>query len=232
MLSPKKRFEVLKRDNFRCQYCGRNGKDVTLEVDHITPKAKWWTDSMENLITCCRECNMWKWDTEIFDISTVKMKEKDVADKILMEFFKERNHRMLWTIDKNTIVLLTWIVRWKVAQNYPRKVECELYERNIWRKECTIEIQEIAFNKYNEWWKRTDEVLQHQYDDVEWEMLWYIDDITDEEAREWPKDYSWRLNYKISEYNYDDDDLKRLVKKYTLFHNKIKEWTHSHNDMA
>lgn len=31
------RFEVFKRDNFTCQYCGAKAPDVILEVDHINP---------------------------------------------------------------------------------------------------------------------------------------------------------------------------------------------------
>src|ERR1044071_8355914 len=34
-LTRKQRFEILKRDNFTCQYCGRKPPEVTLEVDHI-----------------------------------------------------------------------------------------------------------------------------------------------------------------------------------------------------
>jgi len=34
------RFEVLKRDRFRCQYCGASAPDALLHVDHIVPVAK------------------------------------------------------------------------------------------------------------------------------------------------------------------------------------------------
>ena len=58
------RFEILKRDNFTCQYCGRNVKDdkIKLNVDHIIPKAKGGEDTYENLITSCQECNLGKDD--------------------------------------------------------------------------------------------------------------------------------------------------------------------------
>lgn len=36
-LSPKVRFEVFKRDSFKCQYCGRSAPDVMLRADHIEP---------------------------------------------------------------------------------------------------------------------------------------------------------------------------------------------------
>lgn len=52
------RFQVLKRDLFTCQYCGRSG--VELEVDHITPVSKGGTNDMDNLITSCKDCNRGK----------------------------------------------------------------------------------------------------------------------------------------------------------------------------
>lgn len=52
------RFQVLKRDLFTCQYCGRSG--VELEVDHIKPVSKGGTNDMDNLITSCKDCNRGK----------------------------------------------------------------------------------------------------------------------------------------------------------------------------
>jgi predicted restriction endonuclease len=59
---PGKRFSVLERDNFTCQYCGRNPKvhKVVLVVDHINPKKRGGDDSIDNLITACVECNLGK----------------------------------------------------------------------------------------------------------------------------------------------------------------------------
>jgi len=55
------RFQVLKRDNFRCRYCGRDVNDgIKLHVDHIKPVAKGGKTEMDNLITSCEDCNMGK----------------------------------------------------------------------------------------------------------------------------------------------------------------------------
>ena len=57
------RFDILKRDNFTCQYCGKTPKDgVKLHVDHIIPLDKGGDNSKENLITTCQECNLEKQD--------------------------------------------------------------------------------------------------------------------------------------------------------------------------
>jgi len=54
------RFEIFKRDQFQCQYCGRKPPIVVLEIDHIIPVSKGGDDLQENLITACEECNRGK----------------------------------------------------------------------------------------------------------------------------------------------------------------------------
>jgi len=58
----KLRFNVLNRDNFTCQYCGRKAPEVSLEIDHITPKSKGGINELKNYNTSCRECNRGKGD--------------------------------------------------------------------------------------------------------------------------------------------------------------------------
>jgi len=56
------RFNVLKRDNFTCQYCGRKPPDVELHVDHIIPWSKVREHNEENLRVACADCNLGKRD--------------------------------------------------------------------------------------------------------------------------------------------------------------------------
>ena len=75
------RFSVLRRDNFTCQYCGRGVADgAKLEVDHIVPKIKGGKDTINNLITSCRECNKGKRDVLLTgkEMGKIKGKVKDV----------------------------------------------------------------------------------------------------------------------------------------------------------
>ena len=57
-----KRFKILKRDNYTCQYCGRSAPKVTLEIDHQKPVSKGGTNDINNLVTSCRSCNRGKRD--------------------------------------------------------------------------------------------------------------------------------------------------------------------------
>jgi hypothetical protein len=58
------RFRILKRDNFRCQYCGGTPQEgYILHVDHIVPVSKGGETTEENLITACFVCNEGKSDS-------------------------------------------------------------------------------------------------------------------------------------------------------------------------
>lgn len=54
------RFEVLRRDEHACQYCGAKAPDVVLQIDHVLPVALGGDDKPGNLVTACRDCNSGK----------------------------------------------------------------------------------------------------------------------------------------------------------------------------
>lgn len=47
--------EVLRRDNFTCQYCGQHAPILT--IDHVIPRHMGGGYSWENLVTACASCN-------------------------------------------------------------------------------------------------------------------------------------------------------------------------------
>ena len=49
------RKNIIKRDGGRCQYCGK--KKAQMTVDHVVPKIYGGSDSWENLVCACLECN-------------------------------------------------------------------------------------------------------------------------------------------------------------------------------
>lgn len=52
------RRNILRRDGYTCQYCGKRGGDLT--VDHVFPKSRGGRSIWENLVTACRPCNLKK----------------------------------------------------------------------------------------------------------------------------------------------------------------------------
>jgi hypothetical protein len=51
-------WQVWRRDNFRCMYCGVEGNGShPLTVDHFIPVELGGSDEIGNLISCCRACN-------------------------------------------------------------------------------------------------------------------------------------------------------------------------------
>lgn len=59
-VSKRLRYEILRRDNHTCRYCGRTAPNVPLRVDHVIPVALGGTDDPTNLVTACEPCNSGK----------------------------------------------------------------------------------------------------------------------------------------------------------------------------
>jgi hypothetical protein len=59
-ISKRLRFEILRRDNHACRYCGRSAPEVKLHVDHVVPKSLGGLDDPANLVAACKDCNAGK----------------------------------------------------------------------------------------------------------------------------------------------------------------------------
>lgn len=107
-VTKKLRFEVFKRDSFKCQYCGRCAPDVVLQADHIHPVAAGGTDDLLNLITSCFDCNQGKKDRLLTD-DTVIAKQKTQLDQLqerreqiemMMEWQRSLNDMTGYEVDR------------------------------------------------------------------------------------------------------------------------------------
>lgn len=93
-ISKKRRFDIFKRDSFRCQYCGDTPPNALLHVDHIVPVKNGGQNDPDNLITSCQRCNLGKGACGLDAIpqslsekaAEVKEREAQIAEynKILM----------------------------------------------------------------------------------------------------------------------------------------------------
>ena len=59
-ISKRLRFEIFRRDNHACRYCGATAPEAKLTVDHVTPAALGGGDEASNLVTACSDCNSGK----------------------------------------------------------------------------------------------------------------------------------------------------------------------------
>jgi hypothetical protein len=62
-VSRRLRFEILRRDDHTCRYCGATAPDVKLTIDHVVPNALGGSDDPTNLVTACEACNGGKTST-------------------------------------------------------------------------------------------------------------------------------------------------------------------------
>lgn len=101
----KLRWQVLRRDNFTCQYCGQKAPDVPLEVDHKVELCDGGTNSLNNLITSCWSCNRGKNGLHQAIVLAAKSREywsKRKAQLLIKEIPEDKD-----TISKAMIVLLS-----------------------------------------------------------------------------------------------------------------------------
>jgi 5-methylcytosine-specific restriction endonuclease McrA len=70
-------LKILDRDQQRCRYCGLDGKAsfenaLVMSVDFVVPRAKKGKKNPENLVACCRPCNMLKGTRVYRDLDEAK----------------------------------------------------------------------------------------------------------------------------------------------------------------
>lgn len=70
-ISKSLRFEVFKRDSFKCCYCGAEAPKAVLHVDHIEAVANGGTNDITNLVTACADCNLGKSDKPLSENAAV-----------------------------------------------------------------------------------------------------------------------------------------------------------------
>ena len=148
------RFEVLKRDKFTCQYCGRQAPDVVLNIDHIKPVSKGGKNELTNLITSCFDCNSGKSDRELSDDSAVK-KQKAQLD-MLQERREQLEMMRQWQLELTNEVM----TESSIVNDIVKKVSgCSLNDNGMRQAnklvkqfglELVCEAVRIAFSTYSD----------------------------------------------------------------------------------
>ena len=105
-ITKKIRFEVFKRDDFKCGYCGKSPPAVKLEADHIEPISKGGTDDINNLITACFDCNRGKSNVPLDSIppkvreNLASIKEREIQLIEYKKFLKKAELRIKKDINR------------------------------------------------------------------------------------------------------------------------------------
>ena len=107
-ISKRMRFEILRRDNHTCRYCGQTAPDVKLAVDHVLPTALGGTDEPNNLVTACTDCNSGKTSTSpdselVADIDSHALLMQAAYAKAVEARNKKRSH-----VGKHVTTALTY----------------------------------------------------------------------------------------------------------------------------
>ena len=106
-IGKKLRFEVFKRDEFTCVYCGATPPSVILQIDHIHPVAEGGSNQIDNLITSCQPCNLGKGANLLTNIpQSFKEKASFVAEQEaqlrgyyeIMQMQQDRINAEVWQI--------------------------------------------------------------------------------------------------------------------------------------
>jgi 5-methylcytosine-specific restriction endonuclease McrA len=88
---------LLKRDDFACQYCGVNLNRNTLTMDHVFPDSRGGKRVWKNIVACCRKCNNKK-DKRTPKEAGMELNKKPIVPNmlIMLTLESDRKHREAW----------------------------------------------------------------------------------------------------------------------------------------
>lgn len=137
------RYEILRRDNFTCRYCGAKAPDVQFQVDHVNPLALGGLTTPENAITACADCNRGKSATPpdaqvVADTMATDLQFRDAIQDALQRFgddaTAERRAADAWIAQ----ISKHWVRHLALEERYPQGFERTLMH---WRRlGCPAEI--------------------------------------------------------------------------------------------
>lgn len=125
-ISKKKRFEIFKRDDFTCAYCGKKPPGTVLEVDHVIPKSKEGVDEPENLITSCFDCNRGKGkhSLRIVPLKTAELmaRAKELEDQVkeYCKILKVKRTREKSEIEAVDLIYKEAFPGWQLSDQFKR----------------------------------------------------------------------------------------------------------------
>lgn len=140
-VSKKARFEVFKRDSFKCQYCGRSAPEIVLELDHIKPVAKGGSNEIMNLVTSCFDCNRGKSDRALSDSSVVSKQRAQLEElqerREQLEMMLEWRESLLQMAPREVDIVVRAVAQ-KLPAGHPLAVEAIRAHAKQWLNTYTL----------------------------------------------------------------------------------------------
>jgi 5-methylcytosine-specific restriction endonuclease McrA len=98
------------RDNYKCQYCGKNVKELGhrsgLTRDHVVPLSKGGKNTWENCITACAKCNWDKADRRLGEARHLELRGGEWVPGKLMKLMSVPTEphlvNLVWSVRKLT----------------------------------------------------------------------------------------------------------------------------------
>lgn len=192
-ISKKIRFEIFKRDNFKCQYCGSSAPHVLLHIDHIKPVSKGGTNVITNLITACESCNGGK--------SNILLDSSAAIDKqrIQLESLQKRREQLEMMMQWHDLIVDEKDVLIKKLSDYWLKITNDHYSLTTYAKSTLKKL--IAKHDFSEIIKAIDEAAESYFK--------YKNNVLDQESTDTAFDKIPGIIRTLKLYE-SDPDLKEM----------------------
>lgn len=87
---------LLKRDDFTCQYCGKHINRKTMTMDHVIPISKGGKKNWKNIVASCFGCNNKKSNKSLKDSKMRLKKNPEIPSSLLLDSFEIKKIRNSW----------------------------------------------------------------------------------------------------------------------------------------
>lgn len=103
------RLNIMVRDNYTCQYCGKKGPKSELNLDHVIPRVHGGVSAWDNVVTSCVDCNRIKGGRTPLQAG-MRLRRKPFRPNIapLMELMQRRMFHKAWKPFFNIVDLSYW----------------------------------------------------------------------------------------------------------------------------
>lgn len=93
---PLTRKNIIHRDNYVCQYCGKRNQNLT--IDHIIPRSRGGKNQWDNVVTACIKCNNLKGNKTPQEAG-MNLQQKTLApsNKLRFEITKYNEMKQAWS---------------------------------------------------------------------------------------------------------------------------------------